>query len=67
MSDKLRRRERTSRVDAELVRLLICPNCKGDVEFREAEQVVACLGECGNRYPVVKGIPHMLVDEAIRT
>lgn len=54
-------------MDAELVRLLICPNCKGDVEFREAEQVVACLGECGNRYPVVKGIPHMLVDEAIRT
>ena len=44
----------------------MCPNCKGDVEFREKEQIVACLGSCGYRYPVVKGIPHMLPAEAIK-
>ncbi len=47
--------------------LLICPNCRGDIEYREAEQVIACVGRCGYRYPVVKGIPHMLIGEAIKS
>lgn len=54
----------TKKVDAELVELLICPNCKGDIDYREDEEVIACVGDCNYRYPVVEGIPHMLVDEA---
>jgi uncharacterized protein len=51
-------------VDQELISLLICPNCKGEIEYRESEEVIACLGECGLLYPVVNDIPHMLIEEA---
>lgn len=51
-------------VDKELLDLLICPNCRGEVEYREEEQVIVCVGECRYEYPVVDGIPHMLIDEA---
>ena len=50
-------------VDKELLDILVCPNCRGEVEYREPEQVIVCL-ECGYRYPVRDGIPVMLVDEA---
>lgn len=53
-------------IDRELVELLICLNCKGAVEYVEDEQVIRCVGECGYRYPVVNGIPHMLASEALR-
>ncbi len=51
-------------VDEELLRILVCPNCRADVEYREADQVIACIGACKYEYPVVKDIPHMLIDEA---
>lgn len=47
-----------------MLEILICPNCKGKVEYRERDQVIACIGDCRYVYPVVDGIPHMLVDEA---
>jgi len=52
-------------VDKELLEILACPSCRGDVELRdtgEGEQIV-CL-QCGLRYPVRDGIPVMLVEEA---
>ena len=51
-------------IDKELMEILACPNCRGAVEEREAEQVIVCLGECGYRYPIRDGIPVMLIDEA---
>lgn len=51
-------------VDEKLLELLICPNCKGDVEYREKDSVIACVGECRYEYPVIDDIPHMLIDEA---
>lgn len=51
-------------VDAELLKILICPNCRGAIEYRQADQVIACVGECHYLYPVVDDIPHMLIDEA---
>ena len=51
-------------VDPELLEILACPNCRGDVEYREAEQVIVCVGSCGYRYPVRDDIPVMLIDEA---
>lgn len=51
-------------IDKELLEILICPNCHGDVEYRQEEEVIACVGECRYEYPVVDDIPHMLIEEA---
>jgi len=51
-------------LDKELLDILACPNCRGDVEYREQEQVIVCVGACGYRYPVRDDIPVMLIDEA---
>ena len=53
-------------LDAKLLEILACPNCRGDVEYREAEQVIECVGECRYRYPVRDDIPVMLIDEATK-
>lgn len=51
-------------VDQRLLEILVCPNCRGDIEYLEDESIIACCGECGYRYPVRDGIPVMLIDEA---
>jgi uncharacterized protein YbaR (Trm112 family) len=51
-------------VDQKLLEILACPNCRGDVEYLENENVIVCRGECGYRYPVRDDIPVMLIDEA---
>lgn len=48
-------------IDEELLAILACPGCQGDVTLK-GEQIV-CL-QCGRKYPIRKGIPIMLVDEA---
>lgn len=53
-------------VDEKLLEILACPNCKGDVEYIEADEVIVCRGECGYSYPVRDGIPVMLIDEATK-
>jgi uncharacterized protein YbaR (Trm112 family) len=50
-------------LDPELLEILVCPNDRGEIEYREAEQTIVCLA-CGYRYPVRDGIPVMLIDEA---
>ncbi|MBW3589631.1 MAG: Trm112 family protein [Actinobacteria bacterium] len=52
------------KVDDQLIQLLICPNCRGEIEYREQEDLIVCVGECKYEYPVVDGIPHMLIEEA---
>jgi uncharacterized protein YbaR (Trm112 family) len=49
----------------ELLTILACPNCRGEVDYHEAEQVIECR-QCHYRYPVRDDIPIMLVDEAIK-
>ena len=51
-------------VDQALIEILICPNCRGAIEYREAEQKIYCRGECRYVYPVRDDIPIMLIDEA---
>jgi uncharacterized protein YbaR (Trm112 family) len=51
-------------LDQALLDILICPNCRGKVEYREAEQKIYCLGQCRYVYPVRDDIPIMLIDEA---
>ena len=50
-------------VDKELLDIMICPSCGGDVEYREAESIIVCR-KCGLRYPVRDDIPVMLIEEA---
>ncbi len=52
------------KVDDQLIQLLICPNCRGEIEYRDEEDLIVCVGECKYEYPVVDGIPHMLIEEA---
>jgi uncharacterized protein YbaR (Trm112 family) len=50
-------------LDKELLEILACPKCKGDLEYREEEQVLVCQ-KCRLRYAIKDDIPIMLIDEA---
>lgn len=50
-------------LDSELLEILVCPKCKGELEYREDESALLC-HECRLRYSVEDDIPVMLVDEA---
>lgn len=52
-------------VPDELMEILVCPNCKGDLEADDAESLLECVS-CRLCYPVRDGIPIMLIEEAIR-
>lgn len=50
-------------IDKELLEILACPVCKGDIAYDEPNQKLIC-NSCGRRYPVKDGIPIMLEEEA---
>jgi uncharacterized protein YbaR (Trm112 family) len=50
-------------VDKELLDILVCPNCRGEIEYHAEQQVIVCK-KCGLRYPVRADIPVMLIEEA---
>jgi uncharacterized protein YbaR (Trm112 family) len=50
-------------VDKELLEILVCPSCRGEVEYRPEKEIIVCL-KCGLRYPVRDDIPVMLIEEA---
>ncbi len=50
-------------LDPQLLEILVCPKCKGDLEYREAESSLIC-SSCSLRYPIRDDIPIMLIDEA---
>ena len=47
----------------QLLAILVCPKCKGDLDYREQESSLVCPA-CRVRYPVRDDIPIMLIDEA---
>ena len=47
----------------QLLAVLACPRCKGELEYRQAESRLVCHA-CGLSYPIRDGIPIMLIDEA---
>ena len=51
-------------VSEELLRILACPKCKGEVSMTPSGEGLAC-GACSLVYPVRDDIPLMLVDEAL--
>ena len=51
------------KLSEQLLSILVCPKCKGELEYREAESGLLCHA-CKLRYEVRDGIPIMLIDEA---
>ena len=47
----------------QLLEILVCPKCKGTLEYREKESVLVC-HSCRLSYPIRDDIPVMLIDEA---
>lgn len=50
-------------VPRELLAILVCPKCRGELEHRTREAEFVCPA-CRLRYPIRDGIPIMLIDEA---
>jgi uncharacterized protein len=52
-------------ISSELLEILACPKCKGDVRLTDAQDGLVC-ESCKLMYPIKDDIPVMLIDEAIR-
>jgi uncharacterized protein YbaR (Trm112 family) len=50
-------------ISSELLEILACPKCKGDVRLTEAQDALCC-DACRLRYRIENDIPIMLIDEA---
>lgn len=50
-------------VSQELLDILACPKCKGDLHLTAAKDGLACEA-CKLVYPIKEDIPIMLIDEA---
>jgi uncharacterized protein YbaR (Trm112 family) len=52
-------------LDKRLLEILVCPKCKGDLEYDRQSPRLICRA-CKLAYPVKDDIPVMLVEEAER-
>jgi len=50
-------------IDRELLDILVCPVCKGKLEYDEKENVLVC-HESRLKYPIEEDIPIMLPERA---
>ena len=50
-------------LDAELLKVLACPACKGPLTYLVSPEALDCPA-CRKRYPVKAGIPVLLASEA---
>jgi uncharacterized protein YbaR (Trm112 family) len=50
-------------LDDELLKILVCPQCKGDLEYKTQENQLVC-NACRLIYRIEDDIPVMLIDEA---
>ena len=53
----------TVMLDKELLDILVCPKCKGELEYDTDKNTLSCYA-CMLRYRVEDDIPIMLIDEA---
>lgn len=51
-------------ISQELLEILACPKCKGDVQLTEAQDGLVC-NACKLKYLIKDDIPVMLIDEAV--
>lgn len=47
----------------ELLAILVCPRCKGELDYRREEEELVCHA-CRLAYPVKDDIPIMLIEDA---
>ena len=52
-------------ISQELLEILACPKCKGDIRLNEKGDGLVC-GACRLMYPIQDDIPIMLIDEAVK-
>jgi len=54
-------------ISKELLEILVCPKCKGDLEYRPSDDgkagVLICHA-CKLEYSIADDIPNLLIDEA---
>ncbi len=50
-------------MDKSLLAILVCPNCKSELDYHQPQQELIC-ADCLIAYPVHDNIPVMLPDEA---
>jgi len=51
-------------IDKNLLDILVCPKCKGDLELSTNEGSLNCK-TCSLKYPIRGNIPVMLIEEAL--
>lgn len=51
-------------MDSKLLDVLVCPQCRGPLQHDTPRGLLVCEAERLG-YPIVDGIPHLLVQEAI--
>jgi uncharacterized protein len=50
-------------VNADLIQIVVCPKCKGELHYDEKMDAFDC-NACKLRYAVEDDIPNFLIDEA---
>jgi uncharacterized protein YbaR (Trm112 family) len=50
-------------IKKELLNILCCPKCKGDLDYKPEKNTLTCKS-CGHVYQVKDDIPIMLVDDS---
>jgi len=50
-------------LDARLLEILVCPECRGELEYVESEDELRCPA-CRLAYRIEEDIPILLIDEA---
>lgn len=50
-------------INPELLRILACPKCKGDIRLSQEEKGLVCKS-CRLIYEIKEGIPVMIIEEA---
>jgi len=52
-------------ISRELLEILACPKCKGEVQLTAAQDGLVCHA-CKLMYPIKDDIPVMMIDEAVK-
>ena len=52
-------------ISDQLLAILVCPQCRQDLEYDRAGSRFIC-HHCGLRYAIVDGVPNFLIEEAER-
>ena len=61
----LQHQEEVMAISKDLLDILACPKCKGDIHLNSTQDGLVCEA-CRLMYPIKDDIPIMLIDEAIQ-